>query len=92
LTVDEEQIKGMYSSFDLATTQSEFRAELAKLESKMPDALFRKLKYLIELYLVEMENDYNFAARSEVGINEHSQFNFVQTYLFGSWFILLRLP
>lgn len=85
-----DEINHAYVSFDLAAIQREFQVELAKLEGKMPGPLFEKLKYVVEQYLADMENDYTFVAGSEGAMIEQGKLSFAQTYLFGTWFMLLR--
>jgi SAM-dependent methyltransferase len=54
---DREYRRNAFLRFDLDGVKTSFRGEVSKLEKRLPEYLFDKLRYVIDLYLIELEND-----------------------------------
>lgn len=84
------QRKEIFSRIDVGALKTEFQVQLESLATSLPAHLFEKLRYLIELYLLEMENDYSLVQSGIEHVNHSRLDHFLHTYLSGTWFFVLR--
>jgi 2-polyprenyl-3-methyl-5-hydroxy-6-metoxy-1,4-benzoquinol methylase len=69
--------------------RTDFRNKLVALQNNIPTSLFEKLRYLLDLYLMELENDRVFVMKS-IGNRDDQILQFFRAYCSGTWFFILR--
>ncbi len=87
---DVVQRREIFSRLDVGALKTEFQVQLDSLATRLPAHLFEKLRYLIELYLLEMENDYSLVQTGIEHVNQSRLDHFLHTYVSGTWFFVLR--